>query len=125
MPDVPDVLVVDDEEGIRKLLVSLLSSHGYTVGEAADGDEAIRMMDRKAADLVVTDMAMPGREGIDIIRTIKNEHPKTKIIAISGADVRSVALPAAESFGADRSFGKPFDIDALADAVAELLGSSG
>lgn len=116
------ILVVDDEPAIRRVLAASLRRAGYEVAEAGDGAEAARVLDRQPFDLVVTDIVMPEREGLETIQLIRRDHPDTRIIAIS-APSNDDYLRAARSFGAARTFRKPFSLADVTDAVAELLAS--
>jgi CheY-like chemotaxis protein len=116
------ILVVDDEPAIRRVLAASLRRAGYEVTEAGDGAEAARVMEVERFDLVVTDIVMPEREGLETIQLIRRDHPGTQIIAIS-APSNDDYLRAARSFGAARTFRKPFSLSDVTDAVAELLAS--
>ncbi len=117
------ILVVDDEIEIRQLLRQLLEREGYEVIEAPDGDVAVRLFRENPADLVITDIIMPEKEGIKTIFELRHDYPGVKIIAISGGSrVEPQAyLDTAEAFGAIRSFVKPFSTREMIEAVRELL----
>ena len=121
--DAKRVLVIDDEKNMRHLLKTMLEKEGYVVTEAADGKEAIRLFRRKPADLIITDIIMPEQEGLKTIFDLRREHPRIKIIAISGGGQYGLSdyLEAATAFGADRTFAKPFDRGDLVKAVRQLL----
>lgn len=117
------ILIVDDDPQIRSLLRRLLEGAGYQVEEAGDGEEGAAMLEAKASDLVITDIIMPGQEGLGFIRNMRRAHPDTKIIAISGGGRigAEAYLPLAEDLGAIRTFSKPFKNKELLDAVEGLL----
>jgi CheY-like chemotaxis protein len=115
------VLVVDDEEGIRGLFARILTGGGYEVSVAADGDQAQISLEAGSYDLVITDLVMPNREGIETIRTIRQGYPGVKIIAISGAFGGSF-LKAATLLGADATLLKPVDPGQLLETVRKTLG---
>lgn len=117
------VLVVDDEEIIRQMLRRGLQQAGHDVDEAADGNEALRLQRENPADVIVTDIIMPEKEGMELILLLKREFPDTKIIAISGGGRIGAQgyLELAQRFGAARVFGKPFELAELTDAIDELL----
>ena len=119
------ILVVDDEKQIRELLRQLLEGQGYEVVEAPDGVIALQLFRENPADLVITDIIMPEKEGIRTIFDLKNDYPDVKIIAISGGSrVEPQAyLETAEAFGAIKTFSKPFNTKELLKAVKELLAS--
>ena len=115
------VLVVDDEESIRRLFHQVLTDAGYEVTLAADGDEALKKLRREPFDAVVTDLVMPEREGIEIIRSVRAERPGVKILAVSGA-FGGGYLRAAELLGADATMVKPVSPDKLLAVLSRLLG---
>jgi DNA-binding response OmpR family regulator len=118
------VLVIDDEAPLRESVRAALVSAGYEVIEAADADSGLRLYREKTADLVVVDLFMPGRDGLEFIRDLRTKAPNAKIIAMSGGRFaeRIDLLYAAEAFGAARTLSKPFKPEALLAAIRELLG---
>jgi CheY-like chemotaxis protein len=78
------VLVVDDDSGFRELIVSILSKAGYQVDGVADGSEAMAFAGRNQIDLLITDIVMPNREGIETIQYFSKLVPKVPIVAVSG-----------------------------------------
>ena len=84
---IKDILIVDDEEQMRLALRRMLEKEGYSVREAENGDKAIRIHREKQADLIITDIIMPDKEGLGTILEIKSEFPDTKIFAMSGGTV--------------------------------------
>ena len=119
------VLVIDDDEQMRKLLRQVMEWAGYEVVEAEDGRAGMKMQRKLQADLVITDLIMPEQEGLETITALKNLYPAVRIIAISGGGRigPEAYLPAAKELGADRVFSKPFDVKELAHTVKELLGN--
>ncbi|NQT63303.1 MAG: response regulator [Candidatus Marinimicrobia bacterium] len=117
------VLVMDDDESILDLLIFTLEDEGCEVFSAKNGIEGMALFKQQSIDLVVTDIIMPGREGIEIVREIKQFHPETKLIAMSGFDGigQNDYLEYASVFGADQTFRKPFDIHEFMASVRELL----
>jgi CheY-like chemotaxis protein len=118
----PGILVVDDEAPVRSVLKEQLRRRGYEIHEAADGDEAIRALEVTSFDLVITDIIMPEKDGIETICFLRTKQPWVKVIAIS-APTNAVFLESARQLGAARVFTKPFKLAELADAVDELLSS--
>ena len=118
------ILVIEDEDQMRKLLRQVLEEAGHEVAEASDGLEGIRLYRENPADLIITDMIMPKKEGMEIILDLKLEFPDVKIIAISGGGRVGPEpyLQVAEGFGAERVFTKPFHIKELLEAVKEIIG---
>lgn len=117
------ILIIDDDADLRALVRSALERAGHSVRGAADGGEGIRMFREIPADLVITDLIMPGKEGIETIRDLKEEFPGVRILAVSGGGSVSPAglLTDATLFGADAALAKPFEIAELREAVVRLL----
>lgn len=114
------VLVVDDDPGSRSLLHAILSRAGFDVRVAADGTEALGLLGQDAVALMVTDVEMPGLDGIALTRRVKADRPEVKVVVISGAmdeRLRDAAILA----GADATMQKPFSPNALLTEVDRLL----
>jgi CheY-like chemotaxis protein len=118
----PHILVIDDEEQIREVLRTVLERVGYTVSEAGDGVEGLKKYRENEVDVVVTDIIMPEKGGIDTIMDLRRDYPDVKIIAISGGGMCGEVsyLDMAIGVGADRAIGKPFVLDEFLQAVREL-----
>ena len=86
------LLIVDDEEGIRKVLSIALSDSGYTVFTAQNGQEALDIFRQENPPIVLTDIKMPGMDGIDLLRTLKQENPDTEVIMITGHGDMDLAI---------------------------------
>jgi CheY-like chemotaxis protein len=127
------ILIVDDEEHVRAALKQVLERAGYEVAVAATGNEGLELMRKEGADLVITDVIMPGIDGITTARKIREKFRDTRIIVISGGgkaapepyepdaiSTRSY-LASASSAGADRTLTKPFDRDEILRVVRSLL----
>jgi DNA-binding response OmpR family regulator len=117
------ILVVDDEPQVRTMLGTLLLQHGYQVTEAEDGDVALKVVSNTPVDLIILDLLMPGKEGLETLMAFRKEKNPPKIIAISGG-ARTIGadfLPAALKLGASRTFRKPFRTEELLAAIRELL----
>lgn len=120
------ILVIDDDVGIRRMMRLALEGMGYEVCEAADGKEGLALFAKQPSDLVITDLVMPGKEGIETIRTLRKGHPHLKIIAMSGGSLThsSDNLKMAKSLGANAAFSKPFSMADLAKIITGLLGTA-
>jgi CheY-like chemotaxis protein len=114
------ILIVDDEAAVRHVLKRKLEQCGYDVCEAADGNEAIRALEAEPFDLVITDIIMPEKDGIETICFLRAKQPQVKVIAIS-APSNQLFLESAEGLGAERIFTKPLKLADLAQAVGQLL----
>lgn len=113
------ILVVDDEPGIRELLCMMLEAAGNTVAAAKDGNEASKMMAAGAIDVVITDLLMPERDGLEFITEIRKKFPAVRIIAMSGGGhvARDSYLRIAKTFGAHFLLEKPFTQANVLDAL--------
>jgi CheY-like chemotaxis protein len=119
-----NILVIDDDDIFRDVLVSALKHAGHSVREATNGVEGLRMFHEQPAELVITDIVMPEKEGLDTIRDLRREFPQARIIAMSGglAHDPRLYLHMAEKFGAAAVLAKPFNLDELARTVNAALG---
>lgn len=117
------VLVIEDDEQIRLILRQVLEEEGYDVLEARDGIEGTRVYRERSPDLVITDMVMPEKDGIETIADLRSISPVAKIIAISGGDRLGPEpyLATAKGLGAANVFTKPFMIRELLEAVKRAL----
>lgn len=115
------ILVIEDIEAARTLLRSVLEQSGYKVQEAANGVEGIRFFGQRAADLVITDIFMPGCDGLEVIQALRRVDPAVKILAVTGRSGSTDFLKVARMLGADSVLHKPFEMDVLLQAVAGLL----
>jgi len=117
------LLVIDDDENMRGFLSDILSMAGHTVSTAVDGQEGLAKFLLTKYDLVVTDIVMPNKEGIEVIRDLRHHNPEIKIIAISGGlNSSDFYLEIAQKLGADLSIKKPFSHNSeLLEAINKLL----
>jgi CheY-like chemotaxis protein len=117
------IVIVDDEPGIRRSLRAVLARAGYDVHEAADGLEGQRLCRELDPDLVITDIQMPGADGIQTIAALRAWAPGLPIIAISGGDqtARLGVLSSAGLLGAVTTLRKPFSVAEVLAAVAAAL----
>ena len=120
------ILVMDDDALLRGALRVALEAAGYEVLEAADGDAGLRLQREQGADLVLVDIFMPHRDGLEVIRALRDEIPPPKIIAMSGGGQTGQVevLRAAAAFGAARTLLKPFEPRDLLTAIRDLLGEA-
>ncbi len=117
------ILVVDDEEPVRELMTLVLQLEEHDVTQAADGNGCLAALARDTFDLVLTDLVMPDKEGIETIMEIRKMYPDQKIVAMSGGGRGSAGdyLDLAAHLGASRTLEKPFSNEQLLDAVLEVL----
>jgi YesN/AraC family two-component response regulator len=117
------ILIIDDDFHVRNMLERLLRKAGYDSQLAENGAEAVKMHRENPMDLVITDIIMPEKEGLEIITEFRRDCPAVKLIAISGGGRIGPAnyLKMAKLLGAERTFAKPVDTSQLLSAIEELL----
>ncbi len=118
------ILIVDDNEQVRGMFQAFFQTAGYEVDVAWDGQVAVERYHAQPADLVITDIVMPIKDGVQAIMELWRDFPDVKVIAVSGspqADNPTACLECAEIFGAMRTFTKPVNLQELLGAVEELL----
>ncbi|MEY4526691.1 MAG: hypothetical protein RL768_410 [Nitrospirota bacterium] len=121
----PLILVVDDEPMVREWVCAVLEEEGYRVAVAADGDQALVIIRQEAPVLMVLDMFMSGKEGLETIIELRKEHHSIKILATSGGPIHGFdVLKIARLFGAHAVFAKPFSAEVLLDEIAQVLNQS-
>ncbi|HXN36202.1 MAG TPA: response regulator [Opitutaceae bacterium] len=121
------ILLIDDDDGVRSLMRLALVGSGHTVIEASDGEEGLQLFPQANADLVITDMVMPGKDGAEVLTELQKMHPPVKVIAISGGSRHGFAdnHEVAERLGAAKVLAKPFSCAALLAAIDEVLPGGG
>jgi len=120
MSDKNRILVVDDEEALRTVLSGELASEGYEVQSAGDGDEAIAILGKQMFDLVLLDIKMPRVTGFDVLRHIKEKHPTTKVVMLTGfADLKNAIE--SKKLGAEDFVSKPYDLIDLLTTIERVL----
>jgi DNA-binding response OmpR family regulator len=119
----PKILLIDDDLVVRTAMVQFLADLGYEVVVADDGERGLRLFRSEKPDLVITDIIMPEKEGIQTIVEMRREQPSTKIIAISGGGRIGNAdfLKVARSMGANDVIAKPVDPDDFAARIKRCL----
>jgi CheY-like chemotaxis protein len=120
------ILVIDDQLEMREVMKTLLEDQGYEVEIAQDGMDGLNRHRENPANLIITDLHMPQKDGLETIRELRDAHEDVKIIAMSGANTFMVEtnLETSERIGADKAFSKPFDHDEFNQAVRELIEGS-
>ncbi len=120
MSDKNRLLVVDDEESLRTVLCSELVSEGFKVQNAGDGDEAIAILDKEEFDLVLLDIKMPRVNGFDVLKHVKERHPGTKVVMLTGfADLKNAIE--SKKLGAEDFVSKPYDLVDLLTTIERVL----
>lgn len=122
---VKNILVIEDDELVRDLLKQLLENEGYNVTTARNGRIGIQLYRAEPSDLVITDLIMPEKEGIETIRELRKDYPDVKIIAISGggAIAPTEYLNIAQRLGVQKTLSKPFKTAEILEAIRQLLSS--
>jgi len=118
------IVIIEDDDDLRPLLAQMILRLGHEVFAEPDGKAGLRRVQACSPDLVITDMVMPEKEGVETILELRRDFPRVKIIAISGGGRLSGAnyLPMAKKLGAAAVLEKPFGRDELKEAVDRLLG---
>lgn len=123
MKKTPRILVIDDEETALHLLQRILEGEGYEVCVATNGQQGVELFRRQPCDLVITDMVMPVKDGLQTILELRVEAPNLPVIAISGGGAISKEryLTVAGYLDKVITIAKPFSIEAIVNTVAGLL----
>ncbi len=116
------ILIIDDETEIRLLLKEILEGDGYAVCLADGGAAGLAVLEREHIDVVITDIIMPDKEGLETIMEIKQNWPALKIIAMSGALQRVTYLELADRFGVNACLAKPFRAAQIRETLKSILG---
>ena len=119
------ILVIEDEETVLRLVTRILASAGHEFAEASEGKDGLRMYEASTFVLVITDINMPGMDGLEFIRALRKFAPDVPIIAISGGGLmpKELLLDNASLLGAFEVISKPFGLAELLGAVDRALGA--
>jgi CheY-like chemotaxis protein len=117
------ILVIDDDVLVLDMLYESLTREGYDVLRASNGEEGLRLYRKEPVDLIITDLFMPEKEGIETIIELRQDFPDVKIIAISGGGRIGTKdyLQMAKIFGVQRTFTKPVAREQLLAAIRVLI----
>jgi CheY-like chemotaxis protein len=124
--DMARILIIDDDKMVLNMLRQVLEGAEHTVVEAPNGEVAMRLWREQPADLIITDILMPEKDGLEVIRELRRECPTVKIIALSGGSrkVHFDALDVAKRFGAMSTLEKPFELKTLLASVDTVLNTT-
>jgi len=122
MNQVTKVLIVDDEEKTRQLMIETLSALGYSTFGARDGEEALSILEQQKMDLVITDIKMPKMNGLSLLESIKAKETSLPVLLITGYNFNYTMEQALQK-GADGFLAKPFRIGKIEEAIENLLGT--
>jgi len=119
----PRILLIDDDDGIRRAVRTVLERAGYVVREARGGQAAVELWREEESELVISDIHMPDKDGIETMLELRAFSPDLPIIAVSGSGEREsqALLLDAKLFGPTRTLDKPFKLTELLACVRELL----
>lgn len=120
------ILIIDDNPHLLAALRKLLVNQGHTIIDVPNSGVGIAMHHKEPFDLILTDIVMPGKEGISTIIELKKDYPNLKIIAMSGGGSNEPYgyLDIAKRVGADRTLAKPFSSEELIEMIDQLLDES-
>ncbi len=121
------ILLIDDDEPLRAVMRETLEHFGHVVLEARDGKEGLALFEHSQADLVITDIVMPEKEGLEVLMELRKRPVPVKVIAISGGGSTGKVeyLHIAKLMGAAAVLAKPFSVTALMAVVDEQLAGGG
>jgi DNA-binding response OmpR family regulator len=121
------ILLIEDDSNVRTLLYLTLTNFGHMVTEACDGKKGLEVFKSSDFDLVITDIVMPEKEGLEVMMKMRKKQPAQKIIAISGGGLHNAEhyLHTAKLLGAARVLAKPFSTETLMAAINEQLSGGG
>jgi len=117
------ILIIDDDGDLRSFMRTVLEEEGHEIVEASDGRSGLERYASNPTDLVVTDIFMPGKEGLETIMELRRANPAARIVAVSGGGRfgQTNVLETAEKFGASATIEKPFSRRKLLNVVGEAL----
>jgi CheY-like chemotaxis protein len=123
---VTEILLIDDMAGVRRAVVAMLTRAGHTVTAAESGNKGVELLTAKRFDLVITDMLMPGVDGVDVLSHVEGMPNRPRVIAISGGGAGLSAESALRlaRIKADAFLEKPFESEQLLAAIDKLLVKS-
>jgi len=119
------ILVIDDSDEMRKLIKTILIGEGHEIFQAKNGNEALTVFDKNSIDLLILDIVMPEKDGLETITELRKNYGRVKIIAISGGgriDAGSY-LSIAKKLGVKETLSKPFSINQLKESVNKVLSA--
>jgi CheY-like chemotaxis protein len=119
------VLVMEDDESVREVVVAVLHAGGHTVKTAVNGKEGLALFRADPADIIITDIVMPEQDGVGVVMSLRAVNPDVPIVAISGNVMYSALyLGLAQKLGAKQILQKPFTPKQLLDTVAQVLADA-
>ena len=114
------ILFVDDDAELREILRDQLTSSGYEFDEAEDGTIAVEKVKEQSYDLLLLDITMPGKSGLDVLKFVKQSAPACRVIMLTGVVGLSVAIESLK-LGADDYITKPYNLEYLLNSISRVL----
>jgi DNA-binding NtrC family response regulator len=118
---VAHIILIDDEVDLRTTMSEILTNAGHSVAMAGDGDQGLARHREQPADVVICDIVMPGKEGIETLLELQRFYPSVKLIAMSGVNLADTYLTMAVQLGVKLTLRKPFSSDELLQIVNQAL----
>jgi CheY-like chemotaxis protein len=118
------IFVIEDDRVLREFIVEVLETAGYQIYSAENGHKALKKIALKTPDIILTDLVMPDKDGLEVIMKTKTETPSIKIIAMSGMINSETFLSIAQKLGAQAIMPKPFNTATLLEMVQKVLTES-
>ncbi len=118
------ILIIEDDPDMRQLLAEVVIAAGHEVYLASNGAEGLQLVQEKSLDLLVTDMVMPEKDGLDVLLELHSRKPRLKTIAISGTPPQWTVLESARELGAGKTLTKPFTPKELIHLIDSVLAAS-
>ncbi|UCD94053.1 MAG: response regulator [Candidatus Zixiibacteriota bacterium] len=115
----PDILIIDDEDHIRKLYTDFLTREGYSVESVADESEALKILSEKEFDLVILDIELEGESGLEVLKRLKSDHPELPVILNTAYAVYKSDF---HTWMADAYLLKSSDLNSMKAKVREMVG---
>jgi len=125
MDSKPRILVIDDDMNLRQTIMAILEEENYSTAGACNGEIALKHMLSQSVDLIIVDIIMPDKDGIEVIMEVKEKYPDTKILSLSGGGLIEADdhLKSALALGAHKTQVKPFKNSELVENVRFLLNN--
>jgi CheY-like chemotaxis protein len=120
MPEQSKILIVDDSQELTEVIHEYMEANGFIVDTTTESTNALRLITANGYDVIVSDIHMPGMDGLELMGLIKNKHPDLPVILITGYSISEARKIAMEK-GADAFVAKPFHMKEILDVVTDIL----
>jgi DNA-binding response OmpR family regulator len=115
------ILIADDEAEVARVLERALTQHGYEVQAVEDGHRAMSLCRQRAPDLIITDVFMPRKDGVEVVMELRENFPAVRILLMSGNPTAPIFMRIGRHLGVDRTLVKPFVLMEVVETVREIL----